>query len=609
VIAKWLRASTLTCTLALGWLATASPPAAGQTGERITDYTVDIEIEGDGTLVVHEAITYDFGGTQRHGIIRDLVRRERYDDEHDRRYDIEVIGVSASEGTPAQYEESTDGTFLHVRIGDPDRTVTGAHRYDIRYELDGALQAFAEHVELYWDAIGTQWSVPIDRASVVVRAPAGITRVACFAGFEGTSLPCASAGTDGDTARFSHAALGPGAGLTVVVAIPKGAIQPPPEPILVERWELEDSFALNRATVGGAALLCALGLGAVAVLAWRAGRDRRFTGSPVDAAFGNPSGAEEPIPLGGKEAGPVEFVPPEGLRPGQIGTLLDERANLIDVSATIVDLATRGWLTITELEPEGLLRRRHDYRLDETDGGRGDLLGYERTLLAALFETGRSVRLSDLKYRFRPALDRIRKALYDDTVLQGWYRTRPDRTRALWRAAGIGLVVIGAGAIVLTAVLSSFGVVPVGIVVTGIVLATLAGKMPARTAKGSAMLSRVRGFRRLFDEGEEDVRARFAEQRGIFSEYLPYAIVFGCTEKWARAFEGLDDEALGTTGWYTSTYRHDGLGAFAVASAMDDFDTVATGTLYASQPSSSGSSGFSGGSAGGGGGGGGGGSW
>ena len=63
------------------------------------------------------------------------------------------------------------------------------------------------------------------------------------------------------------------------------------------------------------------------------------------------------------------------------------------------------------------------------------------------------------------------------------------------------------------------------------------------------MLSRVRGFRRLFDEGEEDVRAHFAEQHDIFSQYLPYAIVFGCTKKWAKTFEGLDAEQLRPS-WY-----------------------------------------------------------
>ena len=84
--------------------------------------------------------------------------------------------------------------------------------------------------------------------------------------------------------------------------------------------------------------------------------------------------------------------------------------------------------------------------------------------------------------------------------------------------------------------------------------------------------------------------------------------MFGCTEKWARAFQGLDADQMGTTSWYGG---HAGLTAVVLASALDDFGTVATGTLYASQPSSSGSSGFSsgGGFSGGGGGGGGVGSW
>ena len=44
------------------------------------------------------------------------------------------------------------------------------------------------------------------------------------------------------------------------------------------------------------------------------------------------------------------------------------------------------------------------------------------------------------------------------------------------------------------------------------------------------MLRHVDGFRRFIDESEKD-RARFAEKKNLFSEYLPYAIVFGATEE------------------------------------------------------------------------------
>ena len=101
------------------------------------------------------------------------------------------------------------------------------------------------------------------------------------------------------------------------------------------------------------------------------------------------------------------------------------------------------------------------------------------------------------------------------------------------------------------------------------------------------------------------MRAHFSEQHDIFSQYLPYAIVFGCTKKWAKTFEGLGVEQVDAS-WYVGNQPFN---ALVLANAVDHFGTAATGTMYASMPSSSGSSGFSGGFSGGGGGGGGGGSW
>src|SRR5258708_32277684 len=65
--------------------------------------------------------------------------------------------------------------------------------------------------------------------------------------------------------------------------------------------------------------------------------------------------AEATKPLMAHETIVVEFTPPEldgstkrRLRPAEIGVLLDERADTLDVSATIVDLAVRKHMTITE---------------------------------------------------------------------------------------------------------------------------------------------------------------------------------------------------------------------------------------------------------------------
>jgi uncharacterized membrane protein len=585
-------------------IALAVPASAQVSGEHIAAYDVTIVIQPNGTLAVTEAILYDFGDTAHHGIFRDLVDHETYNAHEDRRYEISNIHVTASAAS-AQTQTTHQGPFLHIRIGDPNNTVTGQHLYTITYDVKGAPLTFPDHDELYWDAIGNQWPVPISRATVLVRAPAKVTKVACYAGPQGSRLACDSAQSSGKSARFTDAFLTSYSGLTIVVAIPKGTIQPAPQPILARRRTLGDAFALRPNTLVPAGVLAVLGIVAIVWLVLRRGRDRRFTGSAVDAAFGNATGDEQAVPVR-TASGPVEFVPPDNIRPGEVGTLIDEHANVIDVTATIIDLAVRGWLTITEHD--------HDYTLAATqNAGKGTLLPYETQLMADLFASGPSVELSELKYHFRDEMQAVQSALYDDTVTQGWYRMRPDRTRMQWGAIGIGVVIVGAIATFVTAKASSFGIVPIAIVVVGIVLMAFSGRMPSRTGKGTAMLSRVRGFRRLFDEGEEDTRARFAEQHNIFSEYLPYAIVFGCATKWAKAFSGLTAEELATTQWYTGPSALD---AFVFATAIDQFSTVATGTLYASMPSSSGGSGFGGGFggfgggfAGGGGGGGGGGSW
>jgi uncharacterized membrane protein YgcG len=579
--------------------------------EHIDRFNVSMTVSASGLLTVHEEITWNFGSNARHGIFRDIPVREIYetDTRYDRVYRVRVTRVTADDAsTPTK--TSTQGRYLHLRIGDPNRTITGAHRYAIDYTVRGAPTGFADHDELFWDAIGLQFPVPIDNAAVDVQMPARIARVACSSGSQGSRLGCDEATTNGQQASFAQRGLQADQGMTIVVGLPKGTIVPPPAPILEKRWNLNDAFARRGDTTGAALGLALLTVGGVLLLAWRRGRDRRFTGSAVDQAMGNTTGEETPIAPFAKDAGPVEFIPPDNIRPGQVGLLIDENVNVLDVTATIIDLAVRHYIRITELPSEGLFHRRHDYELTQLDAPaneRKPLMPYEQQVLSGLFTTGSTVKLSELKYKFRANLAKIRDDLYDDAVSEGWYRTRPDKTRAAWTAIAITLLV-GAGALTyVVARYTSYGLVPLALVLAALVLLVAAHRMPSRTGKGSAVLSRVRGFRRLFDEGDEDLRSRFAEQHNIFSEYLPYAIVFGCTQKWAKAFEGLDEQALGTSGWYAG---HTGLNALVLASAIDDFGTVATGTLYASQPSSSGGSGFGGGGfSGGGGGGGGGGSW
>jgi uncharacterized protein (TIGR04222 family) len=319
--------------------------------------------------------------------------------------------------------------------------------------------------------------------------------------------------------------------------------------------------------------------------------------------MGNPTGEQQAVPIGEADASaPVEFAPPDDMRPGQMGTLIDEQANVLDVSATLVDLAVRGHLRIEELPKEGWFGKA-DWRLIRLDAPRDDLLTYERRLLDGVFRDGGEVLISELKNTFAERLEGVQESLYADSVERGWFSERPDKVRSRWVALGVLALVVAVGATVALAAFTHWGLLGIPLIVGAVLLVASSGRMPARTAKGTAMLRRVRGFRTVIETAETHM-SRWAEKELVFTRFLPFAVVFGATEKWAKAFEVLGIQP--DTSWYVSPHP------FAYASfaqSMDGF-AVTTGGTIASTPSGSGSSGFSGGGfSGGGGGGGGGGSW
>ncbi len=146
-------------------------PAYAGFSEHIVDYHSDITIERDGTIEVHETIVYDFGVVPKHGIFRIIPVRTSTSPKkgYDRVYPLTVVSVSGSEGTPAQYSVEEDGDNESIKIGDPDRTITGEHTYDIVYRVRGEMNAFADHDELVWNAVGVEWPV-FDRQGVGHRA-------------------------------------------------------------------------------------------------------------------------------------------------------------------------------------------------------------------------------------------------------------------------------------------------------------------------------------------------------------------------------------------------------------------------------------------------------
>src|SRR5215212_4045137 len=160
------RAVALAVVLLVACMASAlgAGPAYAGFNEHIVDHHSDVTIEPDGTIEVHETIIYDFGVVPKHGIFRFIPVRTSVSpkDGYDRVYPLTVVSVKGSADTPAQYTVEEDGDNERIKIGDPDRTISGEHTYDIVYRVRGAMNAFADHDELYWNAVGNDWPVPID---------------------------------------------------------------------------------------------------------------------------------------------------------------------------------------------------------------------------------------------------------------------------------------------------------------------------------------------------------------------------------------------------------------------------------------------------------------
>jgi len=581
--------------------ASLAPISAGaaDTGWTITSFESDIRVQADSSLAVHEVIRVDFGGLQKHGIFRDIPFRYDHDSQHDRVYRISVSSVGDGKGRSWPYETSDQGVYREIKIGDPDRTVSGRQTYVIDYLVRGALNAFSDHDELFWNVNGSQWPVPTEATRAVVSVPAGsLQRITCYQGPEGSTAPCVSS-RQGDDATFSATGpMNPGEQLTVVTAIANGAVANP-TPILVARpRSFADYFTATPATVAVSLLVLLAGLALLGLNWLRGGRDQ----VALDVHYIESSVRPRPL-----LAGPpviAEFEPPGGLRPAEIGTLLDERADTKDVTATIIDLAARGYLRIDEIPSSGFASK--DWLLTSTapTEWRAGLKPYEAELFSAIFNGRSATTLSDLKGNFADDLRSVERALYDDAKKGGWFVRDPRWVKLTWIGIGAGVMVVGVLAALLFGAIAGWGLPGVALALVGVAQAVASFQMPRRTAVGSDLLQHALGFR-LYMKTAETYRQQFAEKENLFTSFLPYAIIFGCVELWAKAFQGLDTQT-GQTGWYGPG----GWQALALSQSLNDFNQHLGQTMATPAPTAGGAgSGFSGGFAGGGGGGGGGGSW
>jgi len=386
----------------------------------------------------------------------------------------------------------------------------------LTYTVVGAVAPVGDALEVRWQVAGG-WDTELDKVSVTFSAPDSPTSVNCLAGPVGSSQPCTSADlADGKGVRAQEIRLGAGDRVDVAIGLSAGVV--PPNAVVVEQSGLAAAFALT--PVSGAALggLLVLLLGGVALLWYLRGRDAAALASGVGAVS----------VLVRDQNDRVAFASPDGVLPGQVGTVVDEHVDVVDVTATVIDLAVRNYLWITEVDG-------HDWQIVRRNPADASLSGYEKAVYQALLPQGvDAVTVADLRTR-RIDLAGVRDELYADVVEKRWFVRRPDAERSLFWWVGIAIAVLGLAATVALALTIGNALFGLAVAVGGVALAFGARSMPARTKRGSELLEHVRGLRGyLHGVTQDDIPE--ADRELVFSRSLPYAVVLGETEGWLAKF-------------------------------------------------------------------------
>jgi hypothetical protein len=542
---------------ALAWGA----PAAAQRSLAIERFDATIQVEPTGAIRVTESIVARFTGAWN-GIYRAIPVAYRTAQGLNWTLGLELESATDDGGRPLRVEASRERHYVKYKIWVPGaenarRTVL------LRYRATNGLRFFDEHDELYWNVTGDEWDVPIEAATARIELPPGAAgvRAIAFNGVYGATAQDAKVEVSGTTVRVAMPhALGYREGLTAVVGWNKGVVA---EPGVAAR--------VARALAANWPLVIPIPVFFIAFAIWRRrGKDP----------------AARPIT--------VLYEPPRGFTPAEAGVLIDNSADERDITATLVDLAVRGYLRIEESGGRRYVLQRLDPPADAAP-----LVPHERRVFDGIFSTrGRTVELAQLHDEFYAELRGIRHAVFDRLRERGFYTTRPDHVRARWLvgAAILGTLVAAGGG----GVADRFLLTPVPFVVAGVLTAVIVAGfglvMPARTVAGARALEQVLGFEEFLRRVEaEHLKRVIIGRPELFDRYLPYAMAFGVEQKWAKAFEGIYTEP---PKWYVGPdVRAFSVGRFASDLAMLSHTA---GSAMTSAPRSSSGSGFGGGGGGGG---------
>ena len=143
--------------------------------EKIKKYEVTVQINKNGTLTVNEVIDYQFGEEFKHGIYRDIpLRSKRFGFDVHKSF-IKMNSIKR-DGKDEEYIKNHFYEGIRYRIGSETELVNlykTESIYELNYDIYNAVFEKDGIYQVYYNAIGQFWNVPIEQASVIIRFPDG----------------------------------------------------------------------------------------------------------------------------------------------------------------------------------------------------------------------------------------------------------------------------------------------------------------------------------------------------------------------------------------------------------------------------------------------------
>lgn len=511
---------------------------AGNHPERFDAKTIVVSPAGVDGLRITEYVDQDFGHHSRHGYERVIPN------DFGAPFDVQAFSPDA----PDAVSVTGLGDRTQIRIGDPDVTKQGQHRYQLSYALPEAqLSQFGLALDIVAPR-GEGWPGDNEtgRMEVIVT------------GFELVNLRCdlgpidAVGGCDfvqaaggSPTYRVVVEPLQANDGMSIYADV--AALT---EPTDVPAPELPDRRSDNRRLMAVGLIPAGLA-GALPVYrrARRKGSNEVFAGGAADAAYGTlpaprADGTVEPPPpvllvpddeLA--ELATIEFVPPRGIQPWQAQVLLTERVTDDTVSAWFSGLAGRQAIVLGETSS----------KLSIASGPRRNELSPQDAQLLSTFLNQRDPYVTGTyDPHFAAAWSSVHAMQRESIASSGWWKRLSPGSGFGLKSGGspfavlaiVVFVLVWAGSAV-TAAVGLFRSWPLAVAFGLLLPAIIAFFMyrtllPARNAQGTALALRTESFRRFLD-ASEGKHVEWAWSHGLLREYSAWAVALGEAEAWSRA--------------------------------------------------------------------------